>query len=493
MKIFTITKPLQQMKGDILVLPYLDGKLLSHPLIKQVETKLSGTIAALCKKTKFEGGNGCRKLITSHGRLPFDYVLILGMGDTKNLTLESFRKAASRTLKVARKLHVHTIASALSLIPTSFPDTEVACALTEGAILGGYKFKTYKTKKDPLPNPEVMHFILSGKTSVQKFTQGVRRGETLAQGVYLSRDLGNIPAADKPPLKLAQIALRLKGVRVRVFRQAQLKKMKMNGILVVGKGSVQPPVFVEMIYRPKGRSKKVVALVGKGITFDSGGLSLKPPKGMEGMKDDMSGAGNVIAIMQVLTQLKPNVEVRGYFAAAENMPSGTAQRPGDVYRAHNGITVEVLNTDAEGRLVLGDALSYASDRKPDYLIDMATLTGACVVALGEEYAGILGNDTELIKKIIQAGNYCGEKIWELPLAAEYEDELKSTVADIKNIGGAYAGTINGALFLKHFVGKSKWAHLDIAGPSFSSKELAYCSKGATGFLVRTMVRFISNL
>ncbi len=267
----------------------------------------------------------------------------------------------------------------------------------------------------------------------------------------------------------------------------------MNGILAVSAGSKQPGALIRMVYKPKGGAAAKVAVVGKGITFDSGGLSLKPGKSMETMKMDMAGAAAVLGLMKALPAWAPPVEVHGFIASAENMPSGSALRPGDVITYRNGTTAEVLNTDAEGRLVLADALCLASELEPDAIVDLATLTGACMVALGTKIAGIMGNDDEVVDALIGAGAKVDERLWRLPLAQEYAADIRSSVADIKNIGGGYAGTITAALFLERFVGKRPWAHLDIAGPAFDERGGVYGPRGGTGFGVRTLLAWIDAL
>lgn len=488
------SKKLSQLKGDLLIIPYLDGALLNHPLVKEIEQKLKGSMASLLKKVEYKGKTGEQVNITSQGLINFDHIIVYGLGKTDKLSLECLRRAASNIQKAAGRLKAKSVTSLLSLAKLKFDTSELGQAFCEGHLLGAYQFTKYKSKPEKTTAPQTVEYVINDNKNVNSFKNGVNIGYILAQAVNFSRDLGNIGSDDKPPVQMAKHALSVKGVRTKVHYLPDLKRMGMNGIVSVGKGSIYPPVMVEMHYKPAGKIKQVIAIVGKGITFDSGGLSLKPAKSMEGMKDDMSGAGNVIGIMQAIGQMKPKgIEVRGYFPAAENMPSGSAIKPGDVYTAYNGVTVEVLNTDAEGRLALGDVLSYAIEKKPDVLIDMATLTGACLVALGELYAGILGTDQKLIEQIIASGEYCGEKFWQLPMAEEYDDDVKSSVADIKNVGGGYAGTITAALFLKRFVGNVKWAHIDIAGPSFSSKDLPYCQKGCTGFMVRTMVKYLMSL
>ena len=271
--------------------------------------------------------------------------------------------------------------------------------------------------------------------------------------------------------------------------------MHMGGILGVGAGGAIPPRLLELHYKPAVKPKKTVALVGKGITFDSGGLSLKPAQNMETMKMDMAGAATVLGVFSALAALKPPVEVWGYMAVAENMPGGRATKPGDILKTYSGKTIEVLNTDAEGRLVLADALAYAASKKPDLMIDIATLTGACVVALGSSVSGVLGNSSRLVQAILKASEASGEKFWEMPLVKEYKEDIKSKVADVKNIGSrrSEAGTIIGGLFLQEFVDSAPWAHLDIAGPAWVDSDQPYCPTGATGHPVRTLLHYLEAL
>jgi leucyl aminopeptidase len=313
--------------------------------------------------------------------------------------------------------------------------------------------------------------------------------------VCLARDLVNEPASVSTPSYLAEQATKIaraSGIKAEIFGLNKIKTAKMAGLLAVAKGSVEEPRFIKLTYTPKGKAKKKIALVGKAVTFDSGGLSLKPPKSMETMKLDMSGGATVLAAMQVISQLKPQVQVTAYVPSTENMPSGTAQKPGDIIRYRNGKTVEVLNTDAEGRLILADALISAVEDKPDVIIDLATLTGACMVALGSQIAGMFCNNQELADALQTCGKESGEALWRMPLVKEYKDEIKSSVADIKNIGGGHGGAIAAALFLEEFVGDVPWAHLDIAGPAFAERDMPYTPKGGTGFGVRTLVRYVMS-
>jgi leucyl aminopeptidase len=286
---------------------------------------------------------------------------------------------------------------------------------------------------------------------------------------------------------------RARDLTVRILEQRELKRLGMGGILGVGQGSDRPPRLIVVRYRPRRRPRKIVVLVGKSITFDSGGLSIKPAKGMEEMKYDMSGGAAVLGALQAFSRLKPPVEVIGILPASENVIGGSALRPGDILRSASGKTIEIINTDAEGRLVLADALHYAQRFKPDFLIDLATLTGACLVALGTQVSGMVTNDKELSRKVFEAGERAGERVWELPLYDEFIEATKSQIADLKNSAGRNAGAITAAAFLSHFVGKTKWCHLDIAGTAWSDRESGHLAPGATGMGVRLMVEFVTAL
>ena len=494
MKFITNTRDLITIKTDLLVVNMHDGKIDAHTFANRIDKKLGGELQKLIKREKFEGKAGQIKLLNTHGKIPAGYVMVLGLGDKKDFNLEIVRKGAGKIVQTAQQIraaHITTAAHGGHL--GVFSKAECTEAVVEGIRLASYLFDRYKKKpKDAVEIKEAV-ILCPDRSKIPEVKKGIERGTLLADGVCLARDLINTPALHMTPMELARTAKALKGVRTRTYNAAQIRRMKMGAYWGVAKGSINPPVFIEMHYRPAGKPKKKIALIGKGVTFDSGGLSLKPPKFMETMKDDMSGAAAVIGYMSVIARLKPKVEVWAFVAAAENMPDATAQRPGDVVTAMNGKTIEVLNTDAEGRLTLADAVCYAVKKKPDYMVDVATLTGACLVALGERISGIMGNDKNLVKKLIEAGQKTGEKIWELPLADEYKEELKSPIADLKNTGGSYGGTINGGLFIQEFVGKNKWAHIDIAGPSWTDKPREYESRGGTGVMVRTFAEFVDSL
>ncbi|MBI4593549.1 MAG: leucyl aminopeptidase, partial [Candidatus Rokubacteria bacterium] len=365
-------------------------------------------------------------------------------------------------------------------------------ALVEGALLGAYTFDRYKREKSD-KQVKTLRLVAPARAA-REAGEGAQRGEVFAQATAFARDLVNAPANEVHPTHLAQVATQIAReakLKLKILDRAECEKLGMGAFLGVAAGSEQPPKFIHLTYTP-ARARRRVAVIGKGITFDSGGLDLKPADGMLRMKDDMSGAAAVLGLMRALPQLKAPVEVHGLIAATETMPSGTAIRPGDVLRAMNGTTIEIGNTDAEGRLTLADALCYATARvKPDEMIDLATLTGACVVALGPLCSGLLATDQRLADRLLAAAEQAGERVWQLPLIDEYREHLKSEVADLNNVGPRGGGAITAGLFLKEFAGTTPWAHLDIAGPAFSEKDLPLAPKGATGVAVRTLLTYLT--
>ncbi len=480
------------IKADLAAIGVIHGKFEDNALVKKFDQKMGGAIIKSLKREKFEGKIGQTKFFNTYGKLPQSYVAIVGLGNDKSYTLEGVRRASASLIKQAKALHLPTIAATLFGGLAKIAALDAAQAQAEGAGLATYTFTRYKAL--PKDATTITQFSVVGSPKeLNEIKKGVARGDSLSRGVFFARDLINTTAMDMTPLKLAASAQGLKGVATRVYKLAEIKKLKMGALIGVGMGAANPPAFIEMHYKPAGKAKKSIALVGKGVTFDSGGLSIKPAKSMETMKDDMSGAAAVIGLMSVIHELKPDVEVWGYVAAAENAVDANAQRPGDIVTAINGKTIEVLNTDAEGRLTLADAIGHAIKKKPDYIVDVATLTGACLAALGDRYSAILGNDEKLVNILLECGKKTGELMWELPLVEEYREELKSTISDLKNIGGPYGGTINGALFIEEFVGGCKWAHLDIAGPSWTEKPRDYEMRGGTGSMVRAFAEFLTKV
>jgi leucyl aminopeptidase len=419
--------------------------------------------------------------------------IFVGLGPENEATTESFRRAVAAAVRTAEKIK----AKAISLrVPNIGAPHHLSQAATEGALLGSYAYSPYKSKPAK-QNLEKVILVAKNESEKRDIQMAIQRGTIISEATNFSRNLINTPPSETTPGVLIQKAKMIaKGpVKIKIYNKDQLKKMKMGGILGVNRGSGKPPAFVHLIYKPSGRSKRRIGICGKGITFDSGGLSLKPSKAMETMKMDMSGAAAVFGIFKALSIIKPQVEVHGFTPLTENMPGSNALKPGDILKTYGGKTIEVLNTDAEGRLVLADTLGYASRQNCDEIIDIATLTGAAIVALGSQITGILGTDAKLVDRIKKAAEISGEKVWELPLEKEYRSHMDSPIADIKNMGRAgEAGTIIGGLFLKEFVEKNTpWVHLDIAGPAWLDAQGPLGPAGGTGAMVRTLLQYILSL
>lgn len=480
----------ERIKTDLLALPVNENEV--RPAIQRLDRLLKGGLSERVKKSRFTGAEGNTLLYPSAGRTPAAHVLLIGMGKEREIEGDLWRKAAARARKEASSIGAADIA--FLLFPDKEPESAVK-AIIEGIGLASYQFNKYRANGKSPPLLRAVTLFRPGLKRTQAMERSARLVLDLTPGVFLARDLVNEPPSVTTARYLGEQAkqhCRGKGLSVEVWGKKKIQEMNLAGLLAVNRGSTEEPRFIIIRYKP-ARARKKVALIGKGITFDSGGLSLKPPKSMETMKLDMAGGAAVIGTMSRLPYLRPEVEVIGYIPTTDNLPSGSAQKPGDIIRYLNGKTVEVLNTDAEGRLILADALALAAKGKPDCMINLATLTGACMVALGAGVAGIFGNHQPLVNDLIRCAGEVGEKLWQLPLVKEYREELKSSVADIKNIGGSYGGAITAALVLQEFVGDIPWAHLDIAGPAFTDKETAICPKGGTGFGVLTLLKFLSTL
>ena len=468
-------------------------KRAEEALVRRLDRRLRGGLLARIKKGQFTGAEGSSLLYTTSGMLPAANLLLIGMGKAEEIDTDSWRKAGARARREAFGLGAGEIAFFFS--PDKEPES-AAGAIVEGIALASYQFSRYRSEQKPSRAIDRLTLLRPGLRRSEGLARSVRLAMDLAPGVFIARDLVNEPPSVKAARYLGEQAERYcrgRGLSVEVWGKKKIQAMNLAGLLAVNRGSTEEPRFIIIRYRPAGRAKKKVALVGKGITFDSGGLSLKTAKSMETMKLDMAGGAAIIGAMSRLPGLRPQVEVTGYIPTTDNVPSGSAQKPGDIIRYLNGKTIEVLNTDAEGRLILADGLALAAKQRPDCIINLATLTGACMVALGTEVAGVFGNHQPLVDTLIRCGKEAGEKFWQLPLVKEYREEIKSSVADMKNIGGAYGGAITAALILQEFVDGVPWAHLDIAGPAFAEKELPTCPRGGTGFGVRTLLRFLSTL
>jgi leucyl aminopeptidase len=480
-----------RLKTDLLVIPVRDKNLHDAPL-RALDRRLKGQLRARIERSKFSAAEGTALLCATAGSLPAEQILLIGLGGD-NIDSESWRKVGARARKEAVASGAHDMA--ILLAPDKDP-ASAAGAIVEGALLASYQFNKYRSSAKPSGEPKSLTLFRSGLAVSGGLREAVQFSQALVPSVFLARDLVNEPPSVATARFLgarAQEHCRGRGLTVEVWNKKKITAMQLAGLLAVNRGSQEEPRFIRIRYRPVGKVRKRIALIGKGITFDSGGLSLKPSKSMETMKLDMAGGAAVIATMACLPKLGLDVEVSGYVPTTDNLPGHNAQKPGDVIRYLNGKTIEVLNTDAEGRLILADALALAASEKPDCMINLATLTGACMTALGTQVGGLFSNHQPLAEDLLRAGQVAGEKLWQLPLVKEYKELIKSSVADMKNIGGAHGGAITAALILQEFVGTTPWAHLDIAGPAFAESEHALGPKGGTGFGVRTLLRFLSML
>jgi len=484
---------LKGVEGVLIIGSFKDEKLpgWAKALPGGIEELISRTV----KEDMFEWDSGKTLSIRGQKNSKVRTVLLVGLGEKSEWNEEKARRAGgiSRTSLSSSR---HKKAS--MLIFGSEADPAVAKAQTEGFILSGYKFDKYKTKDDSddsvseFTSLELINPQGNAKAELKK---SVKNGAIISESVMFTRDLQVEPGNTATPSFLAAKARKIAGsspkIRVKVFDRAKMRKLKMGALIGVSKGSVEPPKLILLEYRGASARRKPIALIGKGITFDSGGISIKPSAGMEEMKYDMSGAAAVLGVFRALAEIDVRENVVGIIPATENLPGGNALKPGDVLKTYSGKTIEVINTDAEGRLVLADAIAYAvRNYKPSAIVDLATLTGSVVVALGTHATGLISNNRELTKKLIGAGESTGERVWELPLWDEFRDQIKSDVADMKNIGGREGGTITAAALLEKFVGETPWVHLDIAGTAYINKPLPYSPKGPTGVGVRLLMEFL---
>lgn len=488
----------EKLETDVLVVFCFEDGLNE---LSRLDQKLAGLLKISAQKENFTGKEKQQMVISSKENLAAYKLLVVGLGKKEEFDLYQLRLVVASAVKSIKEMKVKNMALVVDdYWLQKYSGSEVTSVLVEAVSLSSYRFLKYKNeeeKKHLIPLEEVIIQIKPGKIS--QAGDGVEEGKILSEATCFARDLVNEPAAVTTPSYLAavaaQIAKESKGViRVRIFEKVEVEKFGMGAYLGVARGSEEPLKFIRLIYKPARFNKKVV-IVGKGITFDTGGLSIKSSEQMETMKSDMAGAAAVLAIFEALKTIKIPHQVVGIIPACENMPSGKALHPGDILTAANGKTIEVLNTDAEGRLTLADAFSFAVKwEKPDYILDIATLTGACRVALGEEIAGLWGNDQKLVDKLMEASQKTGEKVWQMPLEREYKELLKSHIADIRNVQtGKYGGAISAAVFLAEFVGKTAWAHLDIAGPSYAEKSTLLAPVGGSGFGVRMLLHFLKDL
>lgn len=489
---FSQSSAVSQKSDGIVLFMFEDTELLSSAQ-KSVATFVSGVNEAILSGDFTGKKNSIVMCYTGTGKNT-KRVFLAGLGKKELLTAETIRRVSSSASRRAQQANCKSLS--LEVIEHDvLTAQEIAEAMVEGSVLGAYRFDKYITTKKNSPKLESVTLFTSNKAIATATKAGIAFATALCEGVYLTRDLANAPNNEIYPETLGQRAVqagKVAGFKTTILDKKKIQALKMGGLLGVNQGSVRPPVFIVMEYMGGKKGEAPVVLVGKGVTFDTGGISIKPAAGMSDMKIDMHGSASVIGAIYSVAKLKLPMNVVALVPATENMPSGTAFVPGDILTHMNGKTSEIDNTDAEGRLILADALTYADRYKPQGVIDVATLTGACMVALGSVTTGLMGNNAGLKERIKKASARTSEYVCELPLYEEYEDQIKSDVADVKNSGGRSAGAITAALFLQHFIGDYPWAHLDIAGTGIAPSAGPYSPKGGTGIGVRLLVDVIRN-
>ena len=489
MEIKIIVGDIAQIEADAIVVNLFEGMEQPGGATAAVDEVLEGVLSSLISRGEIKGKFGEVSIVHTFGKLPAGIVAIAGLGKRQDFNVDRIRGITGDFCRALRKLNCHRIATILHGSGIGGIELEASAeAIAEGALLGLYGFTKYK--KPEYEDIEEILLAVREKGKVPILETAIGKGKLVAEAINLARDMVNEPANCMTPGQMAEAAKEIAGkynLEFKVFDREDMETMGMGALLGVAKGSNQPPKLITLSYKGDERSEKAVGFLGKGITFDSGGISIKPSEGMNEMKDDMAGAATVMTAVVAIAQLKPKINVTAVIPATENLPSGTALKPGDVLKAMNGKTIEVINTDAEGRLILADALSYAQKLGLSPLIDLATLTGACRIALGTLYSGVFSNDQDLADKVLKAAKGTGEKMWQMPMPEEYKEQIKSEIADVKNIGNRYGGAITAALFLAEFAANTPWVHIDIAGTASSTKESGYIVKGATGVGIRTLV------
>lgn len=472
------------------------GRLIKSSQFINLDKALKGQLTKACEIEKFTGSRGETVSLFTADKIVASKVVVMGLGKKNDFVLNDLRNAVGKYVSAVKK----KVDSLVLVLPENLDDLvleDVVSVVVEGSELGTYEFAKYKGKDER--TLELVILAMSEQVDPKSLKKTIDHAKLYAQGTILARDLVNEQAAIATPTFLADLAQDIakahSEITCKVFDKAQVKKMGMEAFLGIARAADTPPKFIVLEYKPvKSKSKKKLAIVGKGITFDSGGINVKPGDHMQDMKMDMSGAALVLGVFSVIAKIKPTFPVMGIIAATPNLISSSSIVPGDVVRAMNGKTIEVLNTDAEGRVTMADSLSYAVSEGATEIIDFATLTGACLVALGDEIAGMFSNNRDLLDAVKTAAFEEGEKVWELPLEKDYKDMNKSEVADIANIPNSrFGGTITAALFLQEFIANTPWMHFDIAGPAFANKPQSLTPKGGTGFGVRTMLKYIEGV
>lgn len=457
-----------------------------------LDSTISSAIIELIENKEFKSSLGSTLILHMMGKGLIKKIMLIGLGERDKFRCENARIIAGKSALKAKELNLEEFC----ILPFTKADEALIEAISEGIFLSLYSFNKYKTNgNETTPITAQVRILVNSNSS--KFQTVVDKVDLTTQAVNYARDLGNLPPNECPPSELARFALALEaeyGIKTRILERYEMESIGLNGIVSVGKGSSNPPKMIVLEYHGNTNHQKPYLLVGKGVTFDTGGVSLKPGDKMDEMKFDKCGGCSVLGILKAVASLRLHVNVIGIIPSVENMPSSSSYRPGDIIKMYNGKTVEILNTDAEGRIILADAMAYGVAKyHPQAIIDLATLTGACIIALGANVAAAIGTNKHLTERLIKASEKTGEKIWGLPLDDEYHEQIKSKVADIKNIGGRPAGAITAAAFLSNFTNDIPWVHLDIAGTAWTQEgtfDRSYNPKGATGFGVRTVLKFL---
>ena len=498
MEIKVVTGDITQQRVDAIVVNLFEGVKSPGGAAGAADRALDGAITKLIEEGEIRGKRGELTLIHTLDKMIPSRVLVAGLGNESDFELDAVRAVAAESCRRLRRAGVASVATIAHGVGAGGLDAAASGqAIAEGALLGIYRFDKYKSDSDNGRSIAELSVVEADAAKAEALKTGVSRGAVIAEAVNLCRDMANEPANYMTPTRMSEYALevaRESGLELEVLDRPQMAELGMGALLGVAQGSEEPPKLIILRYRgDPTNDANSLGILGKGITFDSGGLDIKNAAGMSTMKGDMAGGASVIGAMKAIGHLKPRINVTAIVPATENMPGGRAQRPGDVVTAMNGKTIEVDNTDAEGRLVLADAVAYARSLGLTRLVDVATLTGAVVVALGNQCTGAFGNDQSFIDRVVAAGAASGERIWQLPTYDEYKDQYKSDVADIKNTGGRGAGSITGAQIIGEFTDGASWVHLDIAGTSRSDKAKRWDPKGATGVPVRTLVTLVTDL
>lgn len=478
---------------DLLAVNLFNGSTKPEGATAVADKAVAGLITRLIKDGEISGKLGRTTLLHCGGKIKAKKIVVVGLGKKKKLDLEAVRTAAAAVVKKAQAIKAKKIATIVHGIGCGCLEIEESAkALVEGSILGAYLFSGYAKDKDE-PEFQIKELVIidNNAKKIKPIINGAKLGLIIAEAENHARDLVNQPSNIMTPTAFADLAKRIAKINSLKFAVYNPKALGMGAFWSVAKGSNEPARLVVIEYRGNPRSKEKIALIGKGITFDSGGISLKPSKNMDEMKSDMAGAAAVLGTMSLLSDLKPKKNVMAVIPLTENMPSGQATKPGDVVRSLSGYTIEITNTDAEGRLILADAITFAKAKGATQIIDVATLTGGCITALGNAASGLMGNDQEFIDKFISVSKGSGQRMWQLPLYDDYKEALKSKVADLKNTSGTgKASASSGAAFLDKFIGDTPWIHIDIAGTAFLEKSQGYLPEGATGVPVRTFIEFL---